>query len=160
MCSRAICEAGSLEPEPDVEEVYEVPDPLPDAAPFSHLVIPSREELRDGALVFVPLDEVAIALGPSSNPSAVAAWLRFGAFYGCPRPCEHVRLWLERYGAEVFGMTNDRIELVVRRPPSDPADVLELTRLQCSYSDELESYSLAEAFARLIGARVWPFWWD
>ena len=162
MCRRSECASGILDDdEPDVPEVA---GPMPEGiAPVSSLTIPYVATQTDEALTWNPRAEVAIALLPTPHPWEVGAHLRFGAFNACPFPAEHVALhrhWFDAYGAVVFGMTHDEIEMLVRRPPRDPEQAVALARVHRSYSEEWDRLSLAQTAARLLGAPVWRFWWD
>jgi hypothetical protein len=116
------------------------------------------------------LAEVTVGLVPTQTSWHVPVLLRFGGFNACPFPAEHaalLRYWEGRYGAEVVGMTHDTIELSVARPPKERPEALELAGLHLSYCGDLDQAlhgtrgplrpTLA---ARLLGAKVWYFWWD
>jgi hypothetical protein len=71
--------------------------------------------------------------------------------------------WLERYQAEVVGMTHDVIEMRVGRPPTTRDDARELARQQYYYCTDIVSQGVetVDALAAcLLRGRVWYFWWD
>jgi hypothetical protein len=116
------------------------------------------------------LAELAVALVPTQTSWHVPVLLHFGGFNACPFPAEHAALlrhWEGRYGAEVVSMAHDTIELLVARPPKERVEALGLASLQLSYCSDLDQVlygtkgPLRPALAaRLLGAKVWYFWWD
>lgn len=96
----------------------------------------------------------------------VPAILRFGGWNSCPPPVVHVAMlhrWHARWGAELVGLSRDRLEVAVRRPPRTRPEALALAREQFLYCEELvlaEHDSIGELAAALLVSRVWSFRWD
>jgi len=92
--------------------------------------------------------------------------LRFGGWNECPSPEVHValmRLWQERFGAEVVGITRDVVEMRVERPPTNKVDALRLAKQQYLYCQDIVdqgTQTLESLAAVLLGGTSWFFWWD
>lgn len=113
-----------------------------------------------------PLPKVYIAIAPTEDWTTIPAYLRWGAWNECPAPEYHVaamRLWRDRYGAELVGMSNDTINLRVATRPETRDDALALAREQYTYCKDIvdqgvQTYSALAAF--LMANDWWFFWWD
>jgi hypothetical protein len=107
-----------------------------------------------------------IALAPTTLPYEVPAHLRFGGWNECPPPEAHVaflRRWHERFGAEPVAVTDDVVELLVRRPIGTREEALQVARLQYVYCPDIveQGTNSVEALAAtLLGDPRWYFWWD
>lgn len=68
------------------------------------------------------LHKVHIALIPTDDWTTVPAHLRWGGWNACPHAEYHVaalRSWRDRFGAELIGLSSDRMDLrVARRRPA------------------------------------------
>jgi hypothetical protein len=161
-CRRFECEHGFLDDAPVSNEEGPVSIPA-GVEPWTRVMIPYGPEPDGDGERCTPLPDVAVALVPTPRPWEVAAFLQFGGFNACPSPAEHVaihRLWGQAFGASVFGMTHDAIELVVDHPPTDNEAVLAVARRHRSYSEQWDHLDLGHTAAYLAGATVWPCWWD
>jgi hypothetical protein len=113
-----------------------------------------------------PLDEVHIAVLPTSDSWRVPCLLKFGGWNECPFAEEHAamfRRWQEKYGARVITVTGDTIEMMVDRPPTTRDEALELAREQYLYCADIvqQGTETIEALAAtLLDGPVWFFWWD
>lgn len=113
-----------------------------------------------------PLAEVAIVLLPTRDGAEAPAWLTFGDWNSCPPDAVHVaflRRWEERFGAVVYGISVDTIEMEVARPPADRATALALADQQSAYGFDIvaQRAGTVEALAAsLVDAPRWNFWWD
>ncbi len=107
-----------------------------------------------------------IALVPTPDGSEAPVWLAFGGWNDCPEPAVHVALlrrWRARYGAEIRGMSDDSLELVVAGPPADREAAMVVAREHFAYDTDLvwQGAESVEALgASLVGSRYWFFWWD
>ena len=64
--------------------------------------------------------EVYLGLARIEKPWHLPAVLEYGAWNECPQPevhCAFHREWLERFGAEITGMSGDVVECTVKNPP-------------------------------------------
>jgi Domain of unknown function (DUF4253) len=81
-------------------------------------------------------------------------------------PAHHVavlRCWQQRYGAELVTLTFDQIELLVARPPQDPAAIARVAVEMMGYCPDLvlQGFDGVEALAaEMAPRRCWSFWWD
>ncbi|HEV2947682.1 MAG TPA: DUF4253 domain-containing protein [Gemmataceae bacterium] len=113
-----------------------------------------------------PLPKVHLVFVPTLVSWHVPAHLRFGGWNECPSDEEHaaiMKYWHEHFGAEVVGITNDVVEMLVKRPPSTKNEALALAREQYLYCQDIveQGTETLEALAwTLLGGRVWYFWWD
>lgn len=113
-----------------------------------------------------PLPRVEILLLPSSRSWEAPAFLGFGGWNECPAPLEQVAtlsLWQRRFGAEVFGLGSDMLELAVARPPGDEAGSRALARQQYHFCPDLvdQGFLTLGRLARAVQeAESWSFWWD
>ncbi len=115
-----------------------------------------------------PVPIVVMGLVPTTSGWEIPAHLDY-ANSANPAPlaaADHVRMflrWYEQYGAEIVTLRYDRvIELHVARPPRRRAAALALAEEHIAYcSDSVgTALTLQEVAARLLGARMWHFWWD
>lgn len=113
-----------------------------------------------------PLKTVVIALIPTQICWHVPAYLKFGNWNDCPAPEIHVclmKLWHERYGAELVGITNDTVEMRVAKPPLNRNDALALAKEQYLYCYDIVAQgtqTLNILAAILLQGSAWYFWWD
>lgn len=74
-----------------------------------------------------------------------------------------LRSWQERHGAELVTLTGDQIELLVARPPRDPATIAQLAVEMLGYCPDLdvEGTGTVGVLANgIVAGRCWSFWWD
>lgn len=113
-----------------------------------------------------PLANVEILLLPSDRSWEAPAYLSFGGWNECPWPFEQVAtlaLWQRRYGAEVFGLGGDLLELEVAHPPADEDAARTLAIQQYAFCPDLvdQGYLSISRLARAVeGGGSWSFWWD
>ena len=107
-------------------------------------------------------ENVNILLVPVTGGPEVFAYLRWAGVNMCPPSEVHVaalRLWHERYGAQLVALTEDSITLRVERKPQTREAALALSRehlLYCTQSVE----TIAPVAAGLMTSDWWYFWWD
>lgn len=113
-----------------------------------------------------PVDRVGIVLVPTERSWEAPAYLNYGGWNECPEPAVHVaflRRWHERYGAEVFSIGPDVMEISVSRPVTGREEALALADEQFLYSYDIVAQgteTLDRLAAHLLQATVWYFWWD
>jgi hypothetical protein len=112
------------------------------------------------------LPDVCLGLAAVEKPWHLPAILKYGGWNECPEPevhCAFHRQWLDRYGAEITGMSGSVIECVVSKPPSDREAATVLAWEQywyCSDIVEQGCESVANLAATLLNSPYWYFWWD
>jgi hypothetical protein len=68
-----------------------------------------------------------------------------------------------RYGAELVTLTGDQIELLVARPPRDPARLAQAAVEMLGYCPDLDLLGtgmIAVLANEVVPHRRWSFWWD
>lgn len=74
-----------------------------------------------------------------------------------------LRGWQERLGAELVTLTRDRIELLVGRPPWDPATMVQVAVELLGYCPDLDVLGtgmVAVLANEVVPCRRWSLWWD
>jgi hypothetical protein len=74
-----------------------------------------------------------------------------------------LRSWQERFGAELVTLTGDQIELLVARPPRDPATIVQVAVELLGYCPDLDVLGTGTAAVlanEVVPHRRWSFWWD
>jgi hypothetical protein len=74
-----------------------------------------------------------------------------------------LRHWQQRYGAELVTLTRDYIELLVARPPRDPATTVQVAVELLGYCPDLDVQGtgmVAVLANELVPHRRWSLWWD
>jgi Domain of unknown function (DUF4253) len=74
-----------------------------------------------------------------------------------------LRYWQQRYGAELVTLTGDQIELLVARPPRDPATIARAAVEMLGYCPDLDVLGtgmIAVLAKEVVPHRRWSFWWD
>lgn len=113
-----------------------------------------------------PKPTAHIALIPTDDPTAIPAYMHWGNWNECPSAAYHVaalRLWRDRYGAELIGLAADVMNLRVSRRPATREEALELARAQYVYCNDIIDQgvgSLRALAAGLMASYWWFFWWD
>ena len=114
----------------------------------------TREETRAAMLI------------PTDDWTTVPAHLRYGGWNACPKSEYHVaalRSWRDRYGAELIGLSFDRMDLRVATRPQTRSQALELAREQYVYCNDIVDQGLgtfSKLAACLMASNLWGFWWD
>jgi hypothetical protein len=109
---------------------------------------------------------VVFALVPTTVSSEVPVFLRIGGWNCCPSADVHsaaFRTWHERFGAEIFAVTDDIIECFVKRPPTtrDAARALAWEQyVYCTDIVDQGTQTLNGLAAGLVNNPRWFFWWD
>jgi hypothetical protein len=109
---------------------------------------------------------VHIALIPTDDWTSVPAHLRWGGWNACPDDEYHVaalRSWRDRFGAELIGLSSDRMDLRVTRRPDSREQALELAREHYVYCNDIIDQgegTLSRLAACLVAYNWWNFWWD
>jgi hypothetical protein len=74
-----------------------------------------------------------------------------------------LRHWQEQFGAELVTLTGDQIELLVARPPRDPATMVQVAVELLGYCPDLDvgdADVVAVVANEIVPHRCWSFWWD
>ena len=73
-----------------------------------------------------------------------------------------LKRWHDRWGADLIGLAQSELEVVVSRPPQDEADITAVAAEQYRYCpDVVEEDGAIEVFAeRQVRGHAWHFWWD
>ncbi len=96
----------------------------------------------------------------------IPIYMQYGGWNACPMPAEQVAMlkyWHGKYGAELFGLTNDVLEMFVRKPPLNYDEAYILAKEQMAYCDDIvfQGTMTVERLAQgLINSTSWFFWWD
>jgi len=113
-----------------------------------------------------PKKKVYIARIPTNHSYEIPAYLKYGGWNECPAPEEHVamlRYWAERFGSEIYAITEDVIECTVEAPPKDKETSMALAKEQFVYCSDIVfqgTESIELLAASLKDSRAWYFWWD
>lgn len=113
-----------------------------------------------------PLEEIVVALLPTSNPWEVNAYLQYGGWNECPMPevhCAMAKRWWDECGAYVASLADAAIEYRVLRPIRDRDQALAIAKEQFIYCMDIvdQGTVTVEALAKaLLDSTVWYFWWD
>jgi hypothetical protein len=75
------------------------------------------------------------------------------------RLCAVLRSWEDRFGARLVALTYGELFLSVAAPPTTPAEAEAITDEHSAFSPDTTD-DLTEYAERLIGSRIWSFWWD
>ena len=113
-----------------------------------------------------PKNKVYIARIPTIRSYEIPAYLKYGGWNECPAPEEHVamlRHWTEKFGAEIYAITEDVIECAVKAPPKNNEESMKLAKDQFAYCSDIVfqgTESLELLAASLKDSHAWYFWWD
>ena len=130
-----------------------------DASPNTTLWLP--REISTGKPRTTVVGLVAL-----SDPAEIPAALGWGGWNACPLPEEHVALlrrWSERYGARLFGISGDVVEVSVSSPPQTQAAATQLAHEQFLYCEDIVTQgteTISALAATLLNGTAWNFWWD
>ena len=140
--------------EPGAWDSFDESEPTGRVAPVPERLLP---KVRDAV----------IALFPVSASEDIPAVLGWGDWNACPPAHRHVTVlayWRQRYGAELWAMSNDTLELSVRNPPTTFTAAVELARQQYAYASDIidqgEHESVGALARALVDSEHWHFWWD
>jgi hypothetical protein len=144
---------ADAEDKPDIVGVWPDDGPAPD-----FLILP----IDPLTMKYHPT--VVAVVAASAGPEVPAA-LGWGDWNGCPPPEVHVaviRRWAKLYGADLVGMSNIAIEMVVSRPPTTRDAAMALAWEVYGYCPYLVSRgtgSISALAQVLLGKHTWFFWW-
>jgi hypothetical protein len=119
-------------------------------------------DIRSGS----PLEKVRIIVLPTADWTTIPAYLRWGGWNDCPAPENHVaalRSWRDRYGAELIGLSQDVMNIRVKKRPETREAALDLAREQYTYCSDIVDQgveTLSALAAILMQSDWWYFWWD
>jgi hypothetical protein len=105
---------------------------------------------------------VHVALIETNDWTTIPAHLNYGGWNACPLPEYHIaalRSWRDRYGAELVGLSSDRIDLRVARRPQARAEALDLAREHYIYCNDIVDQGLG-TFSKLAACLMANDWWD
>ena len=148
---------AAMEAEPRVPQLGEWPN-----KPDPSLGLSVAYDLLKGT----PLSKVYIGIAPTDDWTTIPAYLRWGGWNDCPSAEYHVaamRLWRDRYGAELVGMSFDTINLRLSSGPKTREDALALARDQYVYCPDVIDQGVltySALAADLMANDWWYFWWD
>ena len=117
-------------------------------------------------LTDLPLDEVVIAVFPTSDWTEVPAYLDFGGFNDCPTPDWQVailRRWRDRFGVRLAGLAGATMNLRVEKPPASREAAIELAREHYDYCPDIILQGFPDIATLAAHLKVWDwwyFWWD
>jgi hypothetical protein len=136
------------------------PGPWPDEVPHSREFNVIEGMMGHGRA------RIPLVLVPTSDPSAVPAVLRYGAWNACPPPEVHVaafRHWGFQFKAEPVSIAGDTIEFVVNAPPTERSVAEALAHTHYKYCTDIVDQgcqTLEVLAATLLNDHRWFFWWD
>ncbi len=113
-----------------------------------------------------PFDEVMIAAVPTTDPTEIPAFLRFGGWNENPPPEWHVaalRHWRDQYGAQLVGLSSDVMNVRVSSRPENREAAIDLAFVQFEYCSDIVTQgfgNIAPLAAHLMNDDWWYFWWD
>lgn len=120
----------------------------------------------DGDFVSRPLKHATILVLPTNDPTEIPAVLNWGGWNACPAPEYHVaalRSWRVRWGAELVGLSADRLCIRVKQRPGDRDSAIRLAREFYAYCPDIVDQgtgTLSVLAASLMSNDWWTFWWD
>ncbi len=103
---------------------------------------------------------------PTGHAWEIPAYLCCGGWNSCPDAAEQgavLRYWAEKYGIEIYAITEDVVECAVERPPVTKEAALALAHEQFLFCSDivLQGTETIELLAAgLQNAEAWYFWWD
>lgn len=110
--------------------------------------------------------EIYFGLAKIAEPWQLPAILKYGGWNDCPDPdvhCAFHRHWQEMYGAEIIGVSGDVIECLVRNPPTERNEAIDLAWEQYRYCGDIVEQgcgSVSNLAGTLLDSKYWYFWWD
>jgi hypothetical protein len=110
--------------------------------------------------------QVYLGVAEIEQPWQLPAVIPYGNWNACPEPVIHCALhrhWLEKYGAEITGVSGDVIECMVKAPPADKESAIDLAWQHYWYCNDIVeqgSGSISDLAATLLDSPYWYFWWD
>ena len=103
---------------------------------------------------------------PVTEPWNIFAWVPFGGWNECPADEDMMgvcRYWYEQYHAVPAVLSGDTLQMYCFAPVRDKDTALPLAEEQygfCNDAVEQGAGTIKRLASRLIGSRVWYFWWD
>lgn len=122
--------------------------------------------VHEDILTGQPFERVYIATFPTLNGWEVPAYLSWGGWNANPGPEVHVaalKVWNERFGAELVGISSDVMNIRVSRLPEGREEAMALAREQYAYCEDIVDQgveTISNLAASLSAAKWWYFWWD
>ena len=113
-----------------------------------------------------PYGEVLVAVVPTSDSTAIPAYLAFGGWNECPPPEWHVaalRYWRDNWGAQLVALSHDVMELRVQKRPRTKHEAIALAREQYDFCTDIVDQGVGEIAILahfLMASDWWYFWWD
>lgn len=112
------------------------------------------------------VDQLIGAKIKSNQSWKMPAHFKFGDWNSCPAAETHCalwKLWQQKYGAVIVGVSNDVIEAYITKPPTTPEQALELAWQQYLYCPDIVDQgveTVAKLAEVLLNHDCWFFWWD
>lgn len=158
----------SREREAEIRECYENESdwPLGDGIWPEEIKPSTHFKTAIDMLTDEPLQQIVVALLPTSNAWEVNAYLQYGGWNECPMPefhCAMAKRWWQECGAYIASVNGASIEYRVLRPIRDGDQALAIAKEQFIYCMDIVDQGTVtiEALAKaLLDSTVWYFWWD
>jgi len=112
------------------------------------------------------LDQILIALIPTSDWTEIPAYMRFGGYNDCPAPEWHVaalRYWRDLYNVQLIGLSHETIDLRIPHPPQSREEAAAQAITLYDYCPDIVeqgSGSVSELARDLMTHNWWYLWWD
>jgi hypothetical protein len=113
-----------------------------------------------------PLPKVYVAVAPTNDWTEIPAYLQWGGWDACPSAEHHVaalRVWRDKFGAELVGINSNTMNLRVARKPKTREEALTLARDHYVYCPDIIDQGVgtySALAAELMRNDWWYFWWD
>jgi hypothetical protein len=112
-----------------------------------------------------PLPHALIGLLPVREGWKVPAVMKWGGWNDCPAPeihCAVLKDWSEKYGADLVGIADSVLDVIVDRTPEAGEKAIELATLHSIYNEKgwSEMFVLEELAVHIHITQVWTFWWE
>ncbi len=143
-----------------VDMMEEMGEEIPEPQPSHNFTIPYD------ILSQKPLDKLWLVDFTGIKSYEIPIYLQYGGWNANPMPNEQaavLKYWHDKYGAELFGINNDVLEMYVRNPPTNYDEAHILAKEQMAYCDDIvfQGTMTVERLAQsLINSKSWYFWWD
>lgn len=141
-------------------------EPLPNPQPSHEFRVTLDHVTPDPTLAQDYAHAVWLLTFPHLKGWELPIYLQFGGWNACPDPQEHgavLAYWYHYYGAELFGLGSDVLELWVADPPVSLTTAMVLAKEQMAYCDDLVfqgTLTVKRLAQYLLGSTSWSFWWD
>ena len=143
-----------------VDIMEEVGQQIPEPQPNHDFTIP-YDVLSQKAI-----DRLWLVDFANINSYEIPIYMQYGGWNANPMPNEQtaiLKYWHDKHGAELFGITDDVLEMYVKNPPKNYYEAHILAKEQMAYCDDIvfQGTMTVERLARgLINSTSWYFWWD